>query len=1016
MHNVCMNCIAKFGVLVLLGLSLSLPAYSQDSDIENSFRKVSPAEEARLRAKLAEPAPLTTDKNKLRDHYTAQDAAAFRLADPAARIKVLREAVESVPTVGPFRNNLGLLLIGTAEEERGIALVREAIALGEKSDPVNAAHSEAYLASLTLLKKNKFKETEQVIRELLVKAQGFETSYKNAPQQKFNHLLTARLFTKLYSLSYDLHMKLGQFPKALEVSLPREQWAREALKRVNAHNLAKDSLSYRFTVSDLGNALAEKVSAYRRLARYSEAERALAENLRAAKELEMPASHLAGLYMSSGINQWAQQGFNKSLAYFQQADRVYTDLGREEFSSLRRNARYWQANALNGAQRFSEAKSIYDSFDNWAGSDTAKKNQVVYSFDRAVTWLGLNNPAQAAPLFLRSIAGNSQTYGASHFFTAQSRGLYGTALLRIGRAEDQQRMRAALSRAVQDYMLPSNAEFLESYGPRYTYKNWIFDAYLEAVSSDSTSALQALGAADWVRSGSVQDALNDAAVRAAASTPALADVVRREQDARNEIKGLRSYLSGEAGNSERSTLPEIASQMRERIAELEKQRDALQAEIKAKFPDYEQLVRPAPVQVATLAQQLSADEAVVVLLPTEKATYVWAVGADAASQGFARVPVGIAAINTQVKAIRDTLDFAQMGSSVKAFNAAASHELYSRLLKPLEAQLAGKKHLIVAAGGSLAQLPFGVLLTAPVNTVNAQSPWLIRQSAVTQVPSVSAWMALRRVAKGTANTTREPLLAWGDPVFSSQPPTSGSALSTQSVVRNVALKRADTSIDIEAAAKQAEIAAAAALRYGNIPPLPETRDELQAIVRILQASERDLILGSNATKASVLQANKAGQLARKQVIAFATHGLMAGDLENLTQPALAMSITPDAATNPLSALLTLEDVLTLKMNADWVILSACNTAAADGKVEEALSGLARGFFYAGAKNLLVTHWAVDSESAVLLTTATLQHYKSTPTSLKAESLRQAMMSVMQQQKFSHPAYWAAYALVGDGGR
>ena len=99
-----------------------------------------------------------------------------------------------------------------------------------------------------------------------------------------------------------------------------------------------------------------------------------------------------------------------------------------------------------------------------------------------------------------------------------------------------------------------------------------------------------------------------------------------------------------------------------------------------------------------------------------------------------------------------------------------------------------------------------------------------------------------------------------------------------------------------------------------------------------------------------------------------------------------------------------------------MVLSACNTAAADGKAEEALSGLARGFFYAGSRSLLVTHWAVESESAKALTTATFAHYSANPNAPKAESLKQAMLKVMAMPQYGHPAYWAPYALVGDGGR
>ena len=112
----------------------------------------------------------------------------------------------------------------------------------------------------------------------------------------------------------------------------------------------------------------------------------------------------------------------------------------------------------------------------------------------------------------------------------------------------------------------------------------------------------------------------------------------------------------------------------------------------------------------------------------------------------------------------------------------------------------------------------------------------------------------------------------------------------------------------------------------------------------------------------------------------------------------------------------LDDILSFRLGAEWVVLSACNTAAADGRGEEALSGLARAFLYAGARSLLVTHWAVESDSARLLTTATFEHQAAHPQAPRAESLRQAMLRLMAQPRYAHPAYWAPFALVGEGGR
>ncbi|MGH8702557.1 MAG: CHAT domain-containing protein, partial [Burkholderiales bacterium] len=131
------------------------------------------------------------------------------------------------------------------------------------------------------------------------------------------------------------------------------------------------------------------------------------------------------------------------------------------------------------------------------------------------------------------------------------------------------------------------------------------------------------------------------------------------------------------------------------------------------------------------------------------------------------------------------------------------------------------------------------------------------------------------------------------------------------------------------------------------------------------------------------------------------------------------------AGNAEEGLLTLADIMGLKLDADWVVLSACNTAAGDGAGAEAISGLGRGFFYAGSRALLVTHWPVETRSARQLVTTLFERYTTQPIS-RAEALRQASLAVMEGTaqddggkplfSYAHPVFWAPYALVGDGGR
>jgi CHAT domain-containing protein len=161
---------------------------------------------------------------------------------------------------------------------------------------------------------------------------------------------------------------------------------------------------------------------------------------------------------------------------------------------------------------------------------------------------------------------------------------------------------------------------------------------------------------------------------------------------------------------------------------------------------------------------------------------------------------------------------------------------------------------------------------------------------------------------------------------------------------------------------------------------------------------------------------KRAPLADYRIVYFATHGLVAGDVRGVAEPSLALSI-PKQPSALDDGLLTASEVAQLKLNADWVVLSACNTIAGDKPGAEALSGLARSFFYAGARALLVTHWAVDSEAATRLTTSTFDLLKAEPSIGRAEALRRAMLAYLNDAsspRNAYPALWGPFALIGEG--
>jgi CHAT domain-containing protein len=193
----------------------------------------------------------------------------------------------------------------------------------------------------------------------------------------------------------------------------------------------------------------------------------------------------------------------------------------------------------------------------------------------------------------------------------------------------------------------------------------------------------------------------------------------------------------------------------------------------------------------------------------------------------------------------------------------------------------------------------------------------------------------------------------------------------------------------------------------ELMPLPDTAQELRIIAKVLGASNDALLLRADASEARF----KKARLEDYRVIHFATHGLIAGELSGLDEPALVLT-PPQTQSDLDDGLLTASEVAALNLAADWVVLSACNTASGTASGAEALSGLARAFFYAGARGLLVSHWAVNSEAAVGLTTKTFAALAAEPAIGRAEAFRRTMLAMIDAGR--PPSYWAPFVIVGEG--
>lgn len=581
-----------------------------------------------------------------------------------------------------------------------------------------------------------------------------------------------------------------------------------------------------------------------------------------------------------------------------------------------------------------------------------------------------------------------------------------------------------LSRSIDDAQRDRQSRMFKRYFLQFADVAWLHrDSDLKKRREEALLALQD------AMVGSTDRAVAKMAARKAISTDnaALGAKVAQRQILSDEWQDNEQRLTVAFGKTGAAALKRRET-LRERQLAIVEQVQQIDVELQSSAPEYFDFVKPNALSLKDTQKLLDKDEAILLVVPGANGTQIFAIEKDGVR--WTRSDWNDAKINKTVRRLlwdvganvevdaSDSATWSDEGEGAYPFDRSTAFELYRNIIAPVSELLDGKRHVFIATSGSLTGLPFGLLVTEGPTGEDGNpahlraTKWFADTHALINIPSLQSLHYLRNSKKREDKEVGiSRFLGFGDPVLGGQSERRGGGDAQRS--RNNT--RSASSVFLEGTTSSGSgIVDLKALK--NLSRLPGTAVEIAALSSAFGQENSDIYLGEIATEANFRQLD----LLPVQVLAIATHGLLAGELSGNSEPGLVFT-PPETGGPDDDGLLTVSEIASLKLDADWVILSACNTAASDGSDgAPGLSGLARSFFFAGAQNLLVSHWPVRDDVAAKITVRTVEISRQNPNLSRAEAFQRAIQEIRnnpgadsENDTWAHPNAWAPFTLIGD---
>lgn len=495
------------------------------------------------------------------------------------------------------------------------------------------------------------------------------------------------------------------------------------------------------------------------------------------------------------------------------------------------------------------------------------------------------------------------------------------------------------------------------------------------------------------------EVISEQALLENSSAPTSQLIIKR-RGLQRQLETIRVAIAEAVG--ETAAIRRRRSRLLEEDIRVSQELEDVNAQILSAIPEFMSAVRQQPLTIAEVQTALTTREAVMVLAPTQNGTTIFTIAKQ--SSQWDRADMNAQRVNELVGNIRNSLSLSgetrgriRVPSSqqevLSNFDGESAHLLYAALIRDHVSALEGVDTLYFVRSGSLRGLPFSLLMTSePVQisgfTEVSGGEFLIDDYAISEIPTIANLVAMRRPTQQTyTNGVR--FVGVGAPDLTGQQRHSGS--NRNATVRGVA--NADL------------------LR--TLPPLPGTLRELDMIVASLPAgSQRTVVTGDIATEKN-LRGPLGPVIENSDLVLFATHGLLHDNaaLNGISEPGLVVT-PPDISEHAADdGFIAASEIAQMKLGADLVILSACNTIGGTSETRlDGIGALSQSFFSAGAGAVVASHWPVEDDATASLMAKLVQSLSNTEQGPK--SLQAAILEARAEGLLEDPYQWGAFAYVG----